>query len=265
MRAILVSPIALLMTLLLFVLMMQLVHLKPMPVMTKIVELSAVAEESFQSEPEAQQEAPAIEEPLQPEVTEPPAEPEAIVEPNLLIEPILDLEMEPLEPELSSSEAPLDIDLPDMDLAAIPIAKEERKKVEKKVKKVKKVVKKKVTQTKRVATKAKQPTSAKPVAAKPAKATTKNQSLGFDAKPLRKVKPSYPRRARRRGVEGVVVVGFTVKANGEVDRRSLRVISAKPKAVFDKVVLKAVAKWRFATAAQPYKVKQQLVFKLDKK
>jgi len=84
------------------------------------------------------------------------------------------------------------------------------------------------------------------------------------SKPISRVRPVYPKRARRRGIEGEVVISFLVNANGSVDRGSLRITSARPAKIFNKAVLKAVARWKFSKAARAYRNTQRLVFKLDK-
>ena len=59
----------------------------------------------------------------------------------------------------------------------------------------------------------------------------------------RKVNPSYPYRAKRRGVEGRVVVKFLVDKQGRVSQVSL--VRAEPEGVFEESALQAVRKWRF--------------------
>lgn len=56
--------------------------------------------------------------------------------------------------------------------------------------------------------------------------------------------PRYPRRARRRGIEGEVTVGFTVTSTGSVE--SVRVIEASPKGYFEDAALEAARQFRFA-------------------
>lgn len=60
---------------------------------------------------------------------------------------------------------------------------------------------------------------------------------------MHKVPPSYPFRAKRRGVEGKVEVRFLVDKKGRVSQVSL--IQAEPEGVFEESALKAVRKWRF--------------------
>jgi protein TonB len=61
--------------------------------------------------------------------------------------------------------------------------------------------------------------------------------------PLQKIKPEYPYRARRRNIEGKVMVKFLVSVAGDVTKAS--VVEASPKGVFEQSVLEAIRKWRF--------------------
>lgn len=58
-----------------------------------------------------------------------------------------------------------------------------------------------------------------------------------------RIPPVYPIRARRKGIEGWVRVGFEVDEKGYVDRP--QIIESSPPGVFDKSVLKLVVKWRY--------------------
>ena len=66
-----------------------------------------------------------------------------------------------------------------------------------------------------------------------------------DQKPisLAALKPHYPHRARRRGIEGYVTVHFLVDRDGKA--RELTIVDAKPEGVFDQAVRKTVPRWRF--------------------
>jgi len=61
--------------------------------------------------------------------------------------------------------------------------------------------------------------------------------------PIVKVAPVYPRRAQSRGVEGYVVVEFTVTKAGTVVNP--RVIEAEPPNIFDRAALQAVVKFKY--------------------
>jgi len=61
--------------------------------------------------------------------------------------------------------------------------------------------------------------------------------------PIVKVQPQYPRRALSRGIEGYVIVEFTVTANGSV--RDPVVIEAVPQNVFNRAATKAALKFKY--------------------
>ena len=59
-----------------------------------------------------------------------------------------------------------------------------------------------------------------------------------------KVPPDYPRRARRTGTEGRVVLRLLVHENGAPGH--LSVVESTPPGIFDQSAMEAVARWRFA-------------------
>jgi protein TonB len=61
--------------------------------------------------------------------------------------------------------------------------------------------------------------------------------------PLVRIAPDYPARAAARGIEGWVIVQFTITPTGSV--RDPLVVEAMPKNVFDDAALKAIARWRY--------------------
>lgn len=61
--------------------------------------------------------------------------------------------------------------------------------------------------------------------------------------PVVRIPPLYPPAARRRRIEGYVVVEFTVTETGAV--RDPKIVGAQPPGVFDRAVLRAVRRWRF--------------------
>lgn len=64
-----------------------------------------------------------------------------------------------------------------------------------------------------------------------------------DLLPIVKVQPIYPRRALSRGIEGYVVLEFTVTKNGSV--RDPVVIEANPERVFDQAAIQAALKFKY--------------------
>jgi periplasmic protein TonB len=83
------------------------------------------------------------------------------------------------------------------------------------------------------------------------KSTQKRKPIGKPAKPkidinvvpTLRVPPVYPARALRSGIEGVVTVEFTIATDGSV--KDAVIIKAKPPKIFDRAVLKAIARWKF--------------------
>lgn len=69
-----------------------------------------------------------------------------------------------------------------------------------------------------------------------------------EVRPIAIVQPQYPPRGLQRGVEGYVVVEFTVTAIGEV--ADLRIAEAEPDRLFDKSAIEAASQFRFEPATQ---------------
>lgn len=61
--------------------------------------------------------------------------------------------------------------------------------------------------------------------------------------PLVKVQPVYPRRALERGIEGYVIVEFTVTKTGQV--RDPVVVEADPPRIFDSAAINAALKFKY--------------------
>lgn len=61
--------------------------------------------------------------------------------------------------------------------------------------------------------------------------------------PIVKVAPIYPRRAQARGIEGYVIVEFTVSKNGSVT--APLVVEAKPEGIFDQAAIDAAKKFKY--------------------
>lgn len=85
--------------------------------------------------------------------------------------------------------------------------------------------------------------------------------------PIVKVQPQYPRRALSRGIEGYVIVEFTVTKNGRT--RDIRVVEAKPQGVFDRAAVQAAAKFKYkprvvdGQAIEVPGVQNQITFKIE--
>jgi len=61
--------------------------------------------------------------------------------------------------------------------------------------------------------------------------------------PVVKVQPIYPRRALTRGIEGYVIVEFTVTAQGSTT--DVRVVESKPPGIFDRAAVRAAARFKY--------------------
>ncbi|WP_430459629.1 energy transducer TonB [Thalassolituus sp. LLYu03] len=86
--------------------------------------------------------------------------------------------------------------------------------------------------------------------------------------PIVKVAPNYPRRAAQKGIEGYVVVEFTVTTLGTV--ADPHVIEADPQGIFDREALAAVSKFKYKPKMENGKplevkgVRNIIRFELDK-
>ena len=65
-----------------------------------------------------------------------------------------------------------------------------------------------------------------------------------DIVPLVRIDPRYPTRALHAGIEGEVIVEFTINPDGSVAEP--RIVESRPTGVFDRQVLRAIKRWRFS-------------------
>ncbi|SDS98483.1 outer membrane transport energization protein TonB [Halopseudomonas xinjiangensis] len=108
------------------------------------------------------------------------------------------------------------------------------------------------------------PQPAEPEAA--ASAEMGEVSIDEDVTPLVDIPPNYPPRASAAGIEGKVVLRFTITAEGKVD--NLRVTEAEPPGVFDREARRAASRWRFAPRREngqpvPREATKTLYFRLQ--
>ncbi len=64
---------------------------------------------------------------------------------------------------------------------------------------------------------------------------------------IRSIKPIYPNKALQKGIEGYVVVEFTISRNGEV--LNPRVIESDPAGYFEKAALQAISRFKYSPMA----------------
>ena len=84
-------------------------------------------------------------------------------------------------------------------------------------------------------------------------------------RPLARLDPAYPTRARMRRIEGEVTVEFVVNPNGTV--RNVEIIASQPGETFTESALRAIRSWRFTPGtkdgrAVPTRVRQKITFSL---
>jgi len=80
------------------------------------------------------------------------------------------------------------------------------------------------------------------------------------------IPPRYPPKAMMKGIEGKVVIEFTIAKDGSVF--DLEIASATPPRIFNRAALKAVRRWRYSPQRRDGVVVEQratatLVFELD--
>lgn len=100
--------------------------------------------------------------------------------------------------------------------------------------------------------------------------TDANTSLditGGEARPVVRISPQYPPAAARDGIEGWVILSFSINQTGGVE--DIEVLDAEPKRVFNREAIRALRKWKYRPQVVDGKpVKQtnltvQLDFKLE--
>jgi periplasmic protein TonB len=86
-------------------------------------------------------------------------------------------------------------------------------------------------------------------------------SVFRDIKPVKKVKPIYPREAEAAHIEGHVRVRLTVEVNGSVS--DAKILLSEPPGVFDAAVMEAVVQYIFKRDGTSYQADQEIIFKLE--
>jgi len=85
--------------------------------------------------------------------------------------------------------------------------------------------------------------------------------------PIVKVAPQYPRRALSRGIEGYVIVEYTVTKLGTV--KDPRVVEGKPQGTFDRAAIKSALRYKYkprVVDGEPIEVKgvrTKITFELE--
>ena len=92
------------------------------------------------------------------------------------------------------------------------------------------------------------------------------KDVDVQPKVVRKIVPRYPYKAQGKGIEGKVLIGFTVDKEGHV--QDPKVVNAEPKGVFEKTALDTIVKYKFKPAIKDGKsvssfVNVPITFDLD--
>jgi protein TonB len=61
--------------------------------------------------------------------------------------------------------------------------------------------------------------------------------------PLHIPDPLYPRRARKRGIEGWVKTGFTILPDGSIS--DIEILESEPAGIFDRITRRTISKWKY--------------------
>lgn len=87
---------------------------------------------------------------------------------------------------------------------------------------------------------------------------TNAEPAGFstDIIPVFTIPPNYPLSAKRRNIQGYVILNFIIDKQGNV--REIVIKDSKPKGVFDDAAKKAIAKWKFKPKFDGDKAIEQL-------
>jgi protein TonB len=64
-----------------------------------------------------------------------------------------------------------------------------------------------------------------------------------EATPILRVPPIYPPRAQERGIEGWVLVEFTITPTGSVENPV--VVKSEPSSIFNRAALRSIRKWKY--------------------
>lgn len=68
--------------------------------------------------------------------------------------------------------------------------------------------------------------------------------LDEQPRPIAKVPPVYPYKAREQGIEGIVQIKMLINIDGTIG--DLIIIDARPRNLFEEAVLKTVPRWKFS-------------------
>lgn len=73
--------------------------------------------------------------------------------------------------------------------------------------------------------------------------TSLTPQYSTDILPIFTIPPNYPRLAKRRNIQGYIILNFTIDKKGNV--KNIEVKEAKPQGYFERAAKEAISKWKF--------------------
>lgn len=104
------------------------------------------------------------------------------------------------------------------------------------------------------------PAVTRPAATPPGAGSGPTLPAGADPVPVKIDPPDYPRDAALAGIQGEVVIEFTVTVSG--DTEDVQVIEAQPRGTFDRAARNAVMRWKFQPMSQAKRIRRTISFNL---
>lgn len=98
-------------------------------------------------------------------------------------------------------------------------------------------------------------------------AKTSLNVTGGEARPIVRIAPQYPIAAAREGIEGWVILSFSINETGGIE--DVEVLEAEPKRVFNREAMRALRKWKYrpkiveGKPVKQHNITVQLDFKLE--
>ena len=92
-------------------------------------------------------------------------------------------------------------------------------------------------------------------------------AVGGDILPILKVQPNYPHSAIAKGIEGYVIVEFTVTSSGAT--RDIKIVEAEPDNIFNRASIRAAEKFKYkprvinGTPVEVRGVRNKFIFNLE--